>query len=201
MRRQADRAGAVGAEMQRPAARPRRARRRRRTTRRRSCPCFQGLCVAPVSGLWLTAVQPCSVLVVLPRMMAPAARSRATSGASAVAGAGSEAATRAGSACPCHRLDVLDGDRHAVQRSERIARASPPLPPRGPPPARAPASSATKALSRGLHRGDAGQHRLGDLHRRGALLAHHRRHFHRRGGRQVSRWGLRCHRSSGSSRS
>src|SRR5262249_57994970 len=47
---------------------------------------FQGLRVAPVSGLSLTAVQPCSVSVVLPRMTAPAARRRATARASARAG-------------------------------------------------------------------------------------------------------------------
>ena len=50
-------------------------------------PCRQGLWVAPVSGLSLTAVQPCSVVVVLPRITAPAARSLATAGASAAAGA------------------------------------------------------------------------------------------------------------------
>src|SRR5262249_3595206 len=47
---------------------------------------FHGLRVAPLSGLSLTAVQPCSVRVVLPMTTARAARSRATRGASATAG-------------------------------------------------------------------------------------------------------------------
>ena len=45
-------------------------------------PCCQGLCVMPVSGLRLMPVQPNSGVVVLPRMTAPAAFSRAVTGAS-----------------------------------------------------------------------------------------------------------------------
>ena len=41
-------------------------------------PCFQGLCVMPVSGLLLTPIQPNSGDVVLPRMIAPARRRRET---------------------------------------------------------------------------------------------------------------------------
>src|SRR6185437_15537666 len=43
-------------------------------------PCFHGLCVIPVSGEWLTPVQPNSEVVVLPSAIAPAARSRGTIG-------------------------------------------------------------------------------------------------------------------------
>src|SRR3954468_1946350 len=41
-------------------------------------PCFQGLCVMPVSGLLLTPLQPNSETVVLPMEIAPAARRRST---------------------------------------------------------------------------------------------------------------------------
>src|SRR4029077_20883720 len=41
-------------------------------------PCFHGLWVIPVSGLWLTPVQPNSDVVVLPIEIAPAARNRVT---------------------------------------------------------------------------------------------------------------------------
>ncbi len=53
-------------------------------------PCIQGLCVEPVSGLSPTAVHPCSGRVVVPTMIAPAARMRATSGASSRAGVASD---------------------------------------------------------------------------------------------------------------
>jgi len=45
-------------------------------------PCFHGLWVMPVSGLWLTPVQPNSEVVVLPRMIAPSWRRRGTIGVS-----------------------------------------------------------------------------------------------------------------------
>jgi len=53
-------------------------------------PIRHGFCVAPVSGFSPTAVHPCSVIVVFPTMMAPAARSLATATESAAAGDGSD---------------------------------------------------------------------------------------------------------------
>ena len=47
----------------------------------------QGLRVTPVNGLSVTAFQPNSGMVVLPMMIAPCSRSRATAGASCAAGA------------------------------------------------------------------------------------------------------------------
>jgi len=46
---------------------------------------FQGLRVIPVKGLSLDGLQPNSVVVVLPRIQAPAALRRSTAGASALA--------------------------------------------------------------------------------------------------------------------
>src|SRR5215467_14276384 len=48
-------------------------------------PRFHGLRVIPCSGQSPTALQPNSLVVVLPMMIAPAARSRSTTGASAAA--------------------------------------------------------------------------------------------------------------------
>ena len=48
---------------------------------------FHGLRVMPVSGEWHAPIQPNSGSVVLPRMTAPASRSRATAGASSFIGA------------------------------------------------------------------------------------------------------------------
>ena len=47
---------------------------------------FHGLRVMPVSGEWQAPIQPNSGSVVLPRMTAPASRSRATAGASSFIG-------------------------------------------------------------------------------------------------------------------
>ncbi len=86
-RRNADRAGAVAAEVE--DADPRRTRRRRAgaAAARRAARGSMRLRVIPVSGLSPTAIQPNSGVVVLPRMTAPASLSRATAGESSVSGA------------------------------------------------------------------------------------------------------------------
>ena len=84
-RRNADRAAGIGADMQRPE--PRRARRARagRGAAGRVAG-FHGLRVMPCSGQSPGDFQPNSVVVVLPRMTAPAAFSPATIGASSGTG-------------------------------------------------------------------------------------------------------------------
>ena len=75
----------------------------------------------PVSGLLLTPIQPNSGVVVLPRMIAPARRRRATIG---IVGLSDVAAAQMGAVLELHAahgLVVLDRHRHAVQRPDRLA--------------------------------------------------------------------------------
>ena len=82
---------------------------------------FHGLRVMPVSGEWQAPIQPNSGSVVLPRMTAPASRSRATAGASSFIGGvrrGEGPAARGKSLEPDI---VLHGCADAVDQADRLA--------------------------------------------------------------------------------
>ena len=97
-------------------------RRCRPTSRPASCSGFHGLRVMPVSGELVSPLQPNSGVVVLPRITAPASRSRAVAGASTSHGLLRIDGARAAQRRPALGEDqVLDRDRHAVEIAGRRA--------------------------------------------------------------------------------
>ena len=121
-RRDADRAAAVGGDMQ---ARPCRAPRRplhRRCCRPASVRVSHGFRVTPVSGLSVTPFQPNSGVVVLPRNTAPCSRMRATGGAVFVPRLFRIDGARAAQRRPAFgENQILHRGRHAVHQSGRFA--------------------------------------------------------------------------------
>ena len=83
---------------------------------------FQGLRVTPHNAVSVMPFQPNSLVVVLPRMTAPASFSRATAGRRSVHDVGGGGGRPHPVGEPDHVDDVLDGDRYAVEWAERPAR-------------------------------------------------------------------------------
>ena len=84
-------------------------------------PRFQGLRVMPVSGLSPTALQPNSLVVVLPIRMRAGGLGALDRGASAAATLSAMRARAEREALAADRDQVLGRERHAVQQAERVA--------------------------------------------------------------------------------
>ena len=103
-----------------PSGRSRPRPRRRPTTRRWCASCPTGCCVVPKIALYVCQSPARVGVLVLPKITAPAPRSRRTASASR-SGTWSQAAQPAGGAHARGLVGVLDRHRHAVQRADVVA--------------------------------------------------------------------------------